>query len=362
MDGAQVQAPEILSPAATTELAVQLRASAADLVRLAAELEERNLSLATANWRLESCVAERTAALDRALALARHDAARFRAVAETVPQLVWTSHPEGRWDYASPRWVAYTGQPEPTTHALGWLESIHPEDREHTMAAWHDATVRKGLFRAEHRIRAADGSYRWFETTALPVADGEQRPVSEWVGASADVHARKLAEMELQRANARLVQEAEDRRRELARSEARMAAFFAAAPEPLFVVAEAPGGRFLHEAVNPACERLTGWRTESVRGQPARGFMPLESAGAAEAAYRRCRDLGVPTGFEAVLREGGPPLRVSLLLVATDDAEGDDGHPARLLGFIRAPADAAEAPRGTVVPFPLPRPGHLQPS
>lgn len=342
----------------------RLRVAAADIVRAAEAIEAHNAALGAANWQLEMRVADRTASLEQALADSARNEARFRAVAETVPQLIWTSHPEGRWTYANPRWVAYTGQAEPNTHELGWLASVHPEDRAHTMEAWHEATVKTGRMFVEHRIRRTDGTFRWFETTALP-AGKPNDPRTEWVGASSDVHDRKLAEAELRRANEALRREAEERRRELDESDARMAAYFEAAPEPLFVVAEAPDtGRFLHEAVNPACERATGWQATAVRGRPASAFMPPLAAGAAEAAYRRCRDLGAPTVFEATLSEGGPALRISLLPVAgEDEAEAEAHRPARMIGFVRPPSAAAgaagTASRGAVVPFPLPRPGHL---
>jgi len=78
---------------------------------------------------------------------------------------------------------------------LGWLNGLHPDDRAATMAAWAEAESR-GIFSVEHRtFRAADSSYRWFQSRAVPVRDGQGRIV-EWLGTSTDiddqVHAREV--------------------------------------------------------------------------------------------------------------------------------------------------------------------------
>ena len=67
------------------------------------------------------------------------DDARFRKVADVLPHLVWTSAPTGRWTWANRRWTEHTGQPMPASRGLGWLEAVHPDDRDATMAAWRAA-------------------------------------------------------------------------------------------------------------------------------------------------------------------------------------------------------------------------------
>ncbi len=55
---------------------------------------------------------------------------RFRQVTESLPQLIWTCRADGSFDYLSPQWCKYTGLPEETQLGIGWLEQLHPEDRE----------------------------------------------------------------------------------------------------------------------------------------------------------------------------------------------------------------------------------------
>ena len=110
--------------------------------------------------------------------------ARFRMLATSIPQLVFRSHPDGARSWGSPQWEIYAGLSDANSRGFGWLEAVHPDDRELTRSRWEEAQ-RSGEYYVEHRIkRAADGQYRWHQTRAKPA--GRSSP--EWVGTSADVH------------------------------------------------------------------------------------------------------------------------------------------------------------------------------
>ena len=146
----------------------------------------------------------------RANAAMRASEARQRVLIEGVPQLVWRSGNGGQWTWASPQWLSYTGQTQDVARGLGWLEPIHPDDREPTMQAWAEA-MRSGKLDIEHRLRrASDGAYLWHHTRALPVhaTSGE---VGEWVGTTTDVQQLK----ELQEHQGILVAELQHRTRNL---------------------------------------------------------------------------------------------------------------------------------------------------
>lgn len=111
---------------------------------------------------------------------------RFRQVVESLPQLVWTCQPEGPCDYLSPQWVNYTGIPESQQLGYGWLEPLHPDDRQRTVEHWQ-ATVGAGdHFSIEFRIRRHDGIYRWFHTLAVPLRD-ETGHIVKWFGSNTDI-------------------------------------------------------------------------------------------------------------------------------------------------------------------------------
>ena len=83
-----------------------------------------------------------------------------------------------------PQWEVYAGLSDADSRGFGWLEAVHPDDRELTRSRWERAQ-RSGEYYVEHRIRrAADGQYRWHQTRAKPAGESS----TEWVGTSADVH------------------------------------------------------------------------------------------------------------------------------------------------------------------------------
>ena len=118
-------------------------------------------------------------------AVERESEERYRALADAVPQIVWTADADGRVNYRNERWYELTGLPRDET--VVWQDFVHPEDAAAAGAAWERARRTRTPLDIEYRIRLADGTYRWFLGRALPTPDG-------WVGTSTDIEGRKLAE------------------------------------------------------------------------------------------------------------------------------------------------------------------------
>jgi PAS domain S-box-containing protein len=130
--------------------------------------------------------------------------ARFRVLIESLPQLVWSCLPDGRCDYLSSQWVAYTGVPEAEQLDLNWLDRvIHPEDRERTREHWLGAVNGKHPYDIEYRIRSAEGSYRWFQTRGVALKD-RNGTIIKWFGTCTDIDDLKAAEEGLRKANREL--------------------------------------------------------------------------------------------------------------------------------------------------------------
>jgi PAS domain S-box-containing protein len=111
---------------------------------------------------------------------------RLQTLIEGVPQLVWRAGEAGAWTWASPQWTALTGQTEAESHGFGWLQPVHPRDRDAALGAWRRAAA-SGMFQADYRIfSAAEKRYRWHQSRALPVRDAHDAIVA-WLGASMDV-------------------------------------------------------------------------------------------------------------------------------------------------------------------------------
>ena len=106
---------------------------------------------------------------------------RQQLLIEGVPQLVWRAYDGGKWTWASPQWTDFTGQAEADSHGYGWLDQVHPDDRERVREVWASA-IERGEYHAEYRVRhAAEQRYRWFQARATPVRDNAG-DIVEWLG------------------------------------------------------------------------------------------------------------------------------------------------------------------------------------
>ena len=141
---------------------------------------------------------------------------RFRMLAESLPQLVWTCLPDGRVDYLSRQWLDYTGMSEGEPLDSQRLKRvIHPDDLAATTASWGAAAEGRSPYDLEHRIRAVDGTYRWFKTRGTPVGDAAGRTI-KWFGTCTDIQDIVEARDTLARSREQLELMVDDRTRELA--------------------------------------------------------------------------------------------------------------------------------------------------
>jgi PAS domain S-box-containing protein len=118
--------------------------------------------------------------------------ARFRTLADTMPQMVWATLPDGYHDYYNARWYEFTGAPPGTTDGEGWNGMFHPDDQERAWAVWRHSLTTGEPYNIEYRLRHFDGTYRWVLGRALPMRDREGR-ITRWFGTCTDIHEQKLA-------------------------------------------------------------------------------------------------------------------------------------------------------------------------
>jgi len=141
----------------------------------------------------------------------RENEERFRAFIVALPELVWTSHANGEFEYVNPRVYGFAGwgenQDVPKTL---WFDLIHPEDREGYIDRWAHSLKTGDPFEMQCRLqRAADRAYRWFLCRAVPVHDSAGRTI-RWVGTCTDIHGQMENAEQLQRANEALQQSNSD--------------------------------------------------------------------------------------------------------------------------------------------------------
>ena len=132
--------------------------------------------------------------------------ARFRQLANSMPQIVWTARADGDIDYYNDRWYAFTGFSRERFGDTSWEPIVHPEDLELTRQAWYEAVHSSEPFHVEHRLwDGHENRWRWFMCRALPMRD-ELGAVVKWFGSSTDIDEQKQVEDELRRANRDLEQ------------------------------------------------------------------------------------------------------------------------------------------------------------
>jgi PAS domain S-box-containing protein len=129
--------------------------------------------------------------------------AKFRTIADAMPQMVWSTLPDGFHDYYNKRWYEFTGTPEGTTDGEGWNDMFHPEDQERAWEQWRLSLETGDPYEIEYRLRHRSGQYRWTLGRALPVRN-EQGQIIRWMGTCTDIHDQKQASEILATSEAKL--------------------------------------------------------------------------------------------------------------------------------------------------------------
>jgi two-component system, chemotaxis family, CheB/CheR fusion protein len=235
--------------------------------------------------------------LKRAEEAIRESERRQREILETIPQMVWTAHPDGSRDHFSRQWLDYTGLPLQELLHHGWLGALHPDDREPMLQAWRDAVAPGAPIDVELRLRRADGVYRWFKSRAVAVRD-KDGAVARWIGSSTDID-------DLKRTDAAL--RASERR-------------FRAAMESF------PGVFVIYDAdrrvlfANDASLRLAGGR--DLVGLRDEDILPAELRGRYRPHLDRAITEGVPQALEVTAPLPGGDRHFTVRYVPLLDARG----------------------------------------
>jgi PAS domain S-box-containing protein len=125
----------------------------------------------------------------------RESELRWRSMAQALPNLLWTTLPNGQCNWLSSQWGQYSGIPEKELLGLNWLHRVaHPDDRQRVAACRDAARAEHREYDIEYRIRRHDGEYRWFKARGVPVRD-ERGQLLYWLGTCTDIEDLKQAEM-----------------------------------------------------------------------------------------------------------------------------------------------------------------------
>jgi PAS domain S-box-containing protein len=128
---------------------------------------------------------------------------RYRFLANTIPQMVWTATPDGKLDYINRQGPEFLGIPEERIMGTGWPESVHPEDRAYTLQRWEASRTTNESYETAFRLRRSDNTWRWHLARAVPLI-GESGMVEQWFGTCTDISDQRAIEEELRRKNREL--------------------------------------------------------------------------------------------------------------------------------------------------------------
>lgn len=139
---------------------------------------------------------------------------KFRIMAQTMPNHVWTAEKDGGLDWLNDRIYEFTGLCKGELYGADWVRVLHPDDLEAVAVKWTAATQEGVAYETEFRVRKADGSYRWHIVRASPLRADDGTLIG-WVGTNTDIEERKNIEAEIVKLNATLEERVARRNREL---------------------------------------------------------------------------------------------------------------------------------------------------
>jgi PAS domain S-box-containing protein len=185
----------------------------------------------------------------------RQSEARFRALAQTLPNHVWTASGNGEVDWVNDSMVAYSGLSRADLVGGGWAQIVHPEDVARTAAVWRDALARGVPYEIEGRMRRHDGAWRWHLGRAHPVDRAAADAPMLWVGSNTDIEDQKAVQATLAE---RVAERTRDRDR-----------LWQLSADIMVTVDQS--GRIV--SVNPAWQALLGWAEAQLVGQAFTQFL-----------------------------------------------------------------------------------------
>ncbi|MEO8427551.1 MAG: PAS domain S-box protein, partial [Verrucomicrobiota bacterium] len=306
----------------------------------------------TERKRAEEALLERTRKLQESEQRYRFLADTYRFLTETMPQIIWTSKPDGNLDYCNERWFDYTGLTFEQTKGFGWEAALHPDDLQNSVENWIHAFQTGGDYQVEHRFkRASDGAYRWHLGRAFPMRN-EMGEIMQWIGTWTDIEDQKRAEHELRRAQTDLEKRVEERTRELAGAKGKLQAVMDAATQVSIIATDTAG---LITVFNSGAAQMLGYTAQEMVGQQTIARIHLDAEVAAHGRVLTDQFGRSIEGFEVFadfarrgdpeerewtyVRKDGSRLTVSLVVTALRDDEG------QLTGFLGVSKDVTTRKR-----------------
>ena len=236
--------------------------------------------------------------------------AKFRAITDSIDQMIWSARADGHHDFFNQRWYDFTGVPPGSTDGAGWNAISHPDDRERADALWQTSLAAGTPYEIEYRMRHRSGVFRWVLGRAVALRSGGDESggdIVRWFGTCTDIQEIVEARNVLARSREDLEREVTQRTRERDRVWANA--------QDLLAVLDGDG---IFRAASPAWEKILGWKPEEVVGRSHLYFHAAEDVEASRAALAQAMS-GTLHGYEGRMRHRDGSYRWFSWVSSTED-------------------------------------------
>ncbi len=259
---------------------------------------------------------------------------RFRLLADSMPQHIWTADAEGNLNYYNKSVFDYTGLTQEEIDRDGWLQIVHPDDREKNMAEWMESIKTGKDFLFEHRFRKHSGEYRWQLSRAVPQRD-ENGTIQMWVGSSTDIQEQKVFSDELEKKVNERTKELMETSESLKESERRYHLMVEEVQDYAILYLNREG---IIENWNAGAEKIKGYKAHEIIGKSFFNFYTEEDR--KNNLPQRLLQIAVETGRAAQegwrVRKDGSLFWANVVITAIHDKNNN------VIGFSKVTHDRSE--------------------
>jgi len=217
----------------------------------------------------------------RAELLLRESEERFQTLARISPVGIFRTDPNGATTYVNPKWCDISGLSFDRALGDGWLDAVHPDDKEDLSKGWQESTQLNRASFSDYRFVHPDGAIAWVMGQAVPEMNSENQMVG-YIGTITDITKRKRAEAALQA------------------SERQLSQMYASISDVLFYLAVEPGDRFRFISVNLAFLNATGLTEDRIVGKLVQEVIPEPALALALGNYKEAIRTKKAVGWEEV--------------------------------------------------------------
>ena len=242
--------------------------------------------------------------------------AKFRLLADSMPQQIWTSDAEGNLDYFNKAVYDLSGLSFEHIQKNGWIDVVHPDDRAENIAKWMHSITTGEEFIFEHRFKNHSGDYRWQLSRALPQKDSSGT-IQRWVGTSTDIHDQKNA-------TAALEQKVFERTQQLNESKAFLQSVLNTTKNIIasYEAMKDEDGRIFDFKIiycNDELTHIIGLKPEDIVGKTCKEIYPNIFNNGIFERLVQCVITGVPDNYEAQYNHNNVPIWFEASLIKLND-------------------------------------------